>query len=172
MIFNPKILNNIVKKYGQTKSNLLAILIDIQTEYKWLPPEALKMIAEQLELPLIDVYSVASFYHAFSLTPRGKHIVTVCQGTACHVRGAPIILDRVQGKLGIKPGCTTKDDRFTLETVNCLGACALAPIVVVDGQYHGQTSIKKVDTILAQYQKAEKKVKLKKKSISKIKKKK
>ena len=161
-MFNPKNINKIIKKHGCEKSNLLAILIDVQSEYNWLPPESLRIIAEQLAVPLIDIYSVASFYHAFSLTPRGKHIVTVCQGTACHVRGAPIILDRVQAKLGIKPGCTSKDNRFTLETVNCLGACALAPIMVIDGQYHGQTSIKKVDSILAKYQKKPKKSNIKK----------
>jgi NADH:ubiquinone oxidoreductase subunit E len=153
MKFSPKLVARIIKKYNCEKTNLLAILSDIQSEYNWLPPEALNLVSVKLCVPLIDVYSVASFYHAFSLTPRGKHIVTVCQGTACHVRGAPIVLSRVQERLGVEPGCTTEDEQFTLETVNCLGACALAPIVVVDGHYYGQSTSQKVDSIFAQFKK-------------------
>lgn len=153
MKFNSREVSKIIKRYQAKKSELLAILTDIQAKYNWLPPDSIKLVSEKLCVPLIDVYGVASFYHAFSLTPRGKHIVTVCSGTACHVRGAPIILDRVQDKLGILPGCTTRDDQFTLETVNCLGACALAPIVVVDGHYHGQSTIQKIDSVLTKYKK-------------------
>lgn len=166
MKFNSREVTKIIKKYQAKKSDLLAILTDIQTKYNWLPPDAIQLVSGKLCVPIIDVYGVASFYHAFSLTPRGKHIVTVCSGTACHVRGAPIILGRVQNQLGISPGCTTKDDQFTLETVNCLGACALAPIVVVDGHYHGQSTIRKVDAVLAKYKK-KKKRKLTKKSRKK-----
>jgi NADH-quinone oxidoreductase subunit E len=163
MKYNPQVVQKILKKYSNEKSSLLAILTDIQTKYNWLPPEALKLVAEKLHVPLIDIYGVASFYHAFSLTPRGKHIVTVCQGTACHVRGAPTVLNRITDRLKVSPGCTTKDDQFTLETVNCLGACALAPIVVVDGSYHGQATTQKVDALIAQYgtKKATKKAKKK-----------
>ena len=156
MKFNSREVSKIIKTYQAKKSDLLAILTDIQTKYNWLPPDAIQLVSEELCVPMIDVYGVASFYHAFSLTPRGKHIVTVCSGTACHVRGAQIILGRVQNQLGISPGCTTKDDQFTLETVNCLGACALAPIVVVDGHYHGQSTIRKVDAVLAKYKKKKK----------------
>jgi NADH-quinone oxidoreductase subunit E len=156
MKFNSREVSKIIKRYQAKKSDLLAILTDIQTKYNWLPPDAIQLVSEELCVPIIDVYGVASFYHAFSLTPRGKHIVTVCSGTACHVRGAPIILGRVQNQLGISPGCTTKDDQFTLETVNCLGACALAPIVVVDGHYSGQSTIRKVDAVLAKYKKKKK----------------
>ncbi len=166
MKFNSREVSKIIKRYQAKKSDLLAILTDIQTKYNWLPPDAIQLVSEELCVPIIDVYGVASFYHAFSLTPRGKHIVTVCSGTACHVRGAQIILGRVQNELGISPGCTTKDDQFTLETVNCLGACALAPIVVVDGHYHGQSTIRKVDAVLAKYKKKKKK-KLTKKSRKK-----
>ena len=166
MKFNPREVSKIIKGYQAKKSDLLAILTDIQTKYNWLPPDAIQLVSEELCIPMIDVYGVASFYHAFSLTPRGKHIVTVCSGTACHVRGAQIILGRAQNQLGISPGCTTKDDQFTLETVNCLGACALAPIVVVDGHYHGQSTIRKVDAVLAKYKKKKKK-KLTKKSRKK-----
>lgn len=148
--------SKITEKYREKKSALLAVLQDIQTEYNWLPPDALRLISKELCVPLIDVYSVATFYRAFSLNPRGKHLCTVCLGTACHVRGAPIVLDRLQDKLGITPGCTTKNNQFTLETVNCLGACALAPIVVVDGKYHGQTTVQKVDAILAKFRKKRK----------------
>lgn len=151
MKYNPQVIKRILKKYDNEKSSLLAILTDIQTKYNWLPPDAMKLVAEKLHVPLIDIYGVASFYHAFSLTPRGKHIVTVCQGTACHVRGAPTVLNRIEDRLMVSPGCTTRDDQFTLETVNCLGACALAPIVVVDGNYHGQTTTQKVDALFAKY---------------------
>lgn len=164
MKYNPRVVNTIIKKYDNEKSKLLAILTDIQEKYNWLPPDALKFVADKLNVPLIDVYGVASFYHAFSLTPRGKHIVTVCQGTACHVRGAPTVLNRIQEILTVSPGCTTKDDQFTLETVNCLGACALAPIVVVDGNYHGQATTQKADAIIAKYRKKKTVKKSKKKS--------
>jgi NADH-quinone oxidoreductase subunit E len=168
MKFDPKFIEKIINHYKSDKTNLLAILADIQGEYNWLPPQALKLVAEKLHVPMIDVYGVASFYHAFSLAPRGKHIVTVCQGTACHVRGAPILLDRVKNKLGIEPGCTTKDDQFTLETVNCLGACALAPIVVIDGNYHGKATAKKADAIIDNYSKTKlKKTKEKKRKNAK-----
>jgi len=150
MDIKTKAVHEILQKYKNRRSALLAVLQDIQEKYNWLPESALRMVADELCVPLIDIYSVATFYRAFSLTPRGKHLCTVCLGTACHVRGAPTVLDRVQEKLGIDPGCTTKDKQFTLETVNCLGACALAPIVVIDGKYHGQTTIQKVNSIFSE----------------------
>lgn len=103
---------------------------------------------------MVQVYGVATFFKAFSLKPRGKHIVNVCLGTACHVRGAPSVLDEVSRQLGVEPGDTTEDMKFTLETVNCLGACALGPILVVDGEYHGQTGPGKVKKVLNKYRKA------------------
>jgi NADH-quinone oxidoreductase subunit E len=106
-----------------------------------------------MQVPLSSIYSIATFYAAFSLKPRGKHLCTVCMGTACHVRGAPAVLNRLEERLKIKTGGTTEDDQFTLKTVNCLGACALAPIVVVDDEYHGQTSVNKVDKLIKQYEK-------------------
>jgi NADH-quinone oxidoreductase subunit E len=142
----------IIEKYKGEKSALIAVLQDIQGKYMWLPPEALKMVSERLSVPMTDIYSVATFYRAFSLVPRGKHIVTVCLGTACHVRGAQAVLDRLEERLEVKPGCTTVGGTFTLESVNCLGACALAPIVVVDGKYLGQTTVQKADKIIDQYQ--------------------
>ena len=138
----------LVSKYGGNRYSLVSILQDIQTEYRYLPEDALRVVAKQLDLQLIQIYGVATFFKAFSLKPRGEHIVSVCLGTACHVRGAPAMLDEVKRKLGIEPGETTEDMRFTLETVNCLGACALGPIVVVDGNYHGQMSPRKVRKVL------------------------
>jgi NADH-quinone oxidoreductase E subunit len=162
MKINTKGLSKIVDKYHAEKASLIAVLQDVQEEYHWLPPEALEFIADRLNVPLIDVYSVVTFYRAFSLSPRGEHVLTVCLGTACHVRGAPLVQDRLKNLLKIDPGCTTPDGRFTLENVNCLGACALAPIVVVDGKYHGQTTVKKVDQILETYKKKKTKKKSKK----------
>ena len=163
---NTKEVIRITDKYHNEKSSLISVLQDVQEKYNWLPPEALRMISERLCIPLIDVYSVATFYRAFSLTPRGKHVVTVCLGTACHVRGAPTVLDRVKNKLKIEPGCTTPDENFTLESVNCLGACALAPIVVVDGKYYGQSTVQKVDQIIGQYKKQKRKRKVTQKKSS------
>lgn len=164
MNINTKDISTIITKHQRRKSAMLAVLQDIQAKYNWLPAKALEQVAAELGVPLIDVYSVATFYRAFSLTPRGKHICTVCLGTACHVRGAPMVLDRIQQELKIKPGQTTPDNKFTLETVNCLGACALAPIVVIDGHYHGQSTAHKISSILAPYQKKKPGVSTRKKS--------
>jgi len=138
----------IVSKYGGSRDGLISILQDIQSEYHYLPEEALRAVAKQLALPLIQVYGVATFFKAFSLKPRGEYIVRVCLGTACHERRAPNLLDEVKRQLGLEPGETTKDMQFSLETVNCLGACALGPIMVVDGKYHGQMSPGKVKKII------------------------
>jgi NADH-quinone oxidoreductase subunit E len=134
-----------------TKRNgglLISTLEDIQAHYNYLPEEALREVSEQLAIPLRDIYGVATFYHLFSLTPKGKHIITVCVGTACHVRGGTRMVDIISRELGIQPGETTPDLEFTLETVNCLGACALGPIVVVDKEYHGNMNSSKVDAFL------------------------
>jgi len=125
----------IVEKHAGSRGGLIAILQDIQARYGYLPADALRAVAEKTGRPLVDIYGVATFYHAFSLEPRGKHVCSVCLGTACHVRGGPVIADEFQRVLGVEPGQTTGDREFTLETVNCLGACALGPIVVVDGHY-------------------------------------
>ncbi len=141
-------ISTVVKKYGGNRDSLVSILQGVQSEYHYLSEEALRMVANQLSLPLIQVYGVATFFKAFSLKPRGEHIVTVCLGTACHVRSAPSVLDEVKRQLGIEPGETSEDMSFTLETVNCLGTCALGPILVIDGKYHGQMSPGKVKNIL------------------------
>ena len=144
----------IVGKYGGNRDSVISILQDIQSEYHYLPEDALRAVANQLGLPLIRICGVATFFKAFSLKPRGEHIVSVCLGTACHVRGAPSVLNEVKRQLGVEPSQTTGDMRFSLETVNCLGACALGPIVVVDGKYHGQMGPGQVKKVLHTYKKA------------------
>ncbi|MBI4672572.1 MAG: NAD(P)H-dependent oxidoreductase subunit E [Chloroflexi bacterium] len=133
---------------GSEESYLVARLTEIQERYHYLPHNALVLLSEILNLPLSQIYAVATFYNAFSLKPRGAHLIRVCMGTACHVRGAPQICQRLESKLGIHAGETTRDRRVTLETVNCLGACALGPIAVVDNEYTGQMDIAKADRLL------------------------
>ncbi len=140
-----------IKKYSNKKKALISIMQDIQEEYNYLPQEALKIVSKTLGVPLIDIISVATFYRAFSLEPRGKHLITVCLGTACHVRGGPKILEEFERKLNIEAGETTKDGQFSLETVACLGCCAIGPVVVVDDNYHAQTTIRKVGSILKKH---------------------
>jgi len=147
-------VSSIVNRHGCNRDSLVSILQDVQAEYRYLPEDAIRAVAQQLNLPLIQVYGVATFFKAFSLVPRGEHVVNVCLGTACHVRGAPSVLDQVKRQLGLEPGTTSEDRQFTLETVNCLGACALGPIVVIDGQYNGQMSPGKVKKTLKKYSEA------------------
>lgn len=146
-----------ITKYNQKKSALIGILQEIQAEYNYLPKQALIIVSRQLDIPLIDIIGVATFYSAFSLEPKGDHIIKVCLGTACHVRGGAKILDNFQKKLGIGPEETTEDRQFSLDTVACLGCCAIGPVVVVDENYHAQTSIREVDSILNKYKKKENK---------------
>lgn len=152
-----KKIDTILLKYGYQHSRIIQILQDTQVLYNYLPKEALAYISRKLRMPLSKIYSIATFYSAFSLNPRGRHLCTVCMGTACHVRGAPRVLDRIAERLKIHSGQTTEDNMFTLETVNCLGACALAPIVVIDGRYHGQTTVNKIDRLLDTYYEEKKK---------------
>ncbi len=134
---------------------LIQIMQDINLEYRYLPEYSLKYVSERLEVPLSQVYHVATFYTAFSLTPRGEHVIKVCMGTACHTRGAPLILERFESILGIKPNETTEDQKFTLLTVGCLGCCALGPVVNVDNDYH-QMSLSKIDKMIDHYYKMSK----------------
>ena len=135
-------------RYDGDPGMLVSVLQDIQVEYNYLPKEALAQVSQGMDVPLTQVYSVASFFKAFSLKPRGKHLINVCLGTACHVRGAVRILEEIERQLGIRSGETTEDLKYTLETVNCVGACALGPIVVVDGEYSGQMKSSKVKPLL------------------------
>ena len=148
-------INDIINREAAGDGSLIAALEEIQGRYRYLPPEALILASERLGVPLSQAYSVATFYNAFSLKPKGKHCLHVCMGTACHVRGSSRVLDRLQTKLGVRPGGTTRDRLFTLETVNCLGACALGPIVVADGEYSGQMTTQKVDRLLKRVMKTE-----------------
>ena len=143
-----EVVEAIIHKYNSNHDSVISILQDIQAEYHYLPETVLRLVAKHLELPLIQVYGVATFFKAFSLKPRGEHLIKLCVGTACHVRGAQSVLDEVKRRLGIEAGETTGDMMFTLETVNCLGACALGPIMVVDDEYHGEMSPGKVRTII------------------------
>jgi len=150
---NGKNIDSLIEKYRGAKGCLIPLLQDIQSANNWLPEEALRTVSRELNIPLRDVYGVATFFKAFSLKPRGKHLVTACLGTACHVRGAPRVADELQRILGVKPGETTRDNLFTLETVNCLGACALGPIVVTDGTYHGQMTKSRLAAVIDEVRK-------------------
>ncbi|MFA4915831.1 MAG: NAD(P)H-dependent oxidoreductase subunit E [Syntrophales bacterium] len=140
-------IRKIVQKYGD-KSFLVPILQDMQKEWNYLPKDVLKTLSTVIDVPISRIYEVATFYKAFSLTPRGRHTLMLCRGTACHVRGTALLDGHIERNLGIKNGETSPDLEFTYETVNCLGACALGPILVVDGQYHGHMDISKVDKII------------------------
>ncbi|MFC2039323.1 NAD(P)H-dependent oxidoreductase subunit E [Chloroflexota bacterium] len=141
----------ILDKYEGKQGILIQVLLDIQGEFNWIPPEVMQRISERFGIPKSEIFRTASFYKALSLIPRGRHLVRVCLGTACHVRGGSRIVDRVGGILGIQEGETTEDDRFTMERVNCLGCCALGPVMMVDQDYHGNVSPAKVEEILERY---------------------
>jgi NADH-quinone oxidoreductase subunit E len=141
----------ILGKYQRDRGWLVSILQDVQAEYYYLPEEAIQEVSRGLEVPLSQVYSVATFFKAFSLKPRGRHLINVCLGTACHVRGAVRILEKIERELEIEQGETTPDLRFSLERVNCVGACALGPMVIVDGEFHGEMTTAKVDSLLDSY---------------------
>ncbi len=150
-------INNVdrmIENYENDGSQLIGILQDIQAEHNYLPFDALLQVSEKLKVPLSRLYSLATFFKAFSLKPRGKHIITVCQGTACHVRKSPRIVDEISRHLGISPGETTPDMSFTRETVNCLGTCALGPVAVLDGKYYGNLTTKKIGALLKEYGKS------------------
>ena len=144
-------VDQIVDQYGADQRALISLLLDIQDKFFYLPEEALQRVAEKVGVPPVQVYQVARFYKAFSLKPRGKHLVTVCMGTACHVRGGERIVDQIGRLLEVAVGDTTADEMFTLETVNCLGCCALGPVMVVDGTYYGKMTATKIEKILAKY---------------------
>ncbi|MCU0555842.1 MAG: NAD(P)H-dependent oxidoreductase subunit E [Desulfobacterales bacterium] len=138
----------IIQKYNSNKGFLVPILQDVQKEFNYLPREALNAVSTILDLPLSRIYELATFYKAFSLTPRGRHQLSLCMGTACHVRGASLLQESIERGLNIKAGETSGDLEFTFETVNCLGACALGPILVVDEEYQGQVTLSKTNKIL------------------------
>jgi NADH-quinone oxidoreductase subunit E len=130
------------------EQSLMAVLERVQARYRYLPEDVLILLSERMGVPLSQTYSVATFYNAFSLEPKGEHVISVCMGTACNVRGSRKVLERISERLGIEPGETTDDGQFTLETVNCLGACALGPIAVVDGDHYGQMTAARAEKLL------------------------
>lgn len=146
-----KQVDQIVSKYRADPSMLIQILLELQRGNRWLPAPALHRVSERLGVPLTQIYQIASFYKAFSLAPKGKHECVICVGTACHVRGAPRLLDRTQQVLGIEPDELTPDHSFSLETVNCLGCCALGPVLVMDGKYYGKVPVSRVEEIVKKY---------------------
>ncbi len=146
-----KAVCEIIERHGHQKASLIGILQDIQARMNYLPRKALAQVSRSLDIPLTDIYEVATFYKAFSLEPRGKHTIHVCLGTACHVRGGVRVLDYLENRLEVRSGGTTKDLAFTLESVNCLGACALGPMMVIDRKYYGKIDIHKIEPILEKY---------------------
>ena len=151
-VMNTDRIDQIIEEHGCEASSLIQVLLDVQSENQWLTREALDRISERLQVPLALIQHITTFYKAFSLVPKGRHQVHVCLGTACHVRGAPRILDTVQDLTGIKPGETDMDLKFSLETVNCLGCCALGPVIEIDGKTHGNVSTAQTEDVLKSYE--------------------
>jgi len=141
-------LPSIFSRYPQNPESLIAVLQDIQREYHYLPAEALEETAKALRVPLSKVFSVSTFYNAFSLIPRGDKLIRVCVGTTCHIRGAKLVRERLENELGIKAGETTPDQKYTLETVACVGACAMAPVVAVNERFHGGVNVSNARKLL------------------------
>jgi NADH-quinone oxidoreductase subunit E len=144
-------IDEIIDRYAGEKGALIQLLLDVQAELHWIPREAIERISGKLSIPVSQIYRVASFYKVMSLKPRGEHVVQVCLGTACHVRGGPRIMDKAKEVLGIEPGETTSNMRFSLERVNCLGCCALGPVMVVDGEYYGKMVPGRAEEVLKSY---------------------
>lgn len=146
-----KTVKDIIKKYDGDKTAMIAILQDVQEELRYLPKEALSLISKKMEVPLTRIYEIATFYNAFSLKPRGKYLVEVCAGTACHVQGAANLMDRLERDLGVDCGETTKDKMFTLEEVRCLGCCSLAPVVRIGAEVHPYLTQDEIPKIMRNY---------------------
>jgi NADH-quinone oxidoreductase subunit E len=145
-------IETLIDSYVTKKEQLISLLQDIQAEFNYIPQDVLIRISQKLDIPLSQVFSVATFFKAFSLKPRGRHVITICLGTACHVRGGQRLVDKMARTYNLKPGETSRDERLTLETANCLGCCALGPVVVVDGKYESQVNPDKLDKILKKYE--------------------
>lgn len=146
-------IDQIIEKFKNEKGTIIGLMQDIHGEYRYLPEEVLLRVSAELDIPMAKLYTLATFYKSFRLEPVGKHHVRVCIGTACHVNGATKIVETLERELGVKSGQTTEDNQFTLETVNCLGACALGPLMLVDGEYHGKIDQGKLKKLLNKYRK-------------------
>ncbi|MBN1883082.1 MAG: NADH-quinone oxidoreductase subunit NuoE [Deltaproteobacteria bacterium] len=151
MSYNPAFVENVINSFGSEKSRIIQMLQDIQSEYRYIPREAVAQLSETLDIPEPQIYHIATFYKAFSLEPRGRHEIKVCLGTACHIKGGKRIAEGFERSLNVKAGKTTSDKMFTLETVNCLGACALAPLVQVDEDNHGKMTMEKIERVINAY---------------------
>lgn len=147
-MIDEKQVDQIINRYDKSEESLLAILQDFQREFHYVPEEGMRRLSEVMEVPESKIYAMGTFYKALSLTPRGKHIVKVCTGTACHLKGAPQILETLERELKVKRNGTTEDGEYTVECVNCVGACAMAPVTVIDEEYHGETRSSKVMDVL------------------------
>jgi NADH-quinone oxidoreductase subunit E len=145
-------IDQIIEKHGGEASSLIQVLLEIQSENRWLPAEILERVGEKLQVPMARIRHIATFYKAFSMVPKGRHRVHVCMGTACHVRGSDRILDTLKDKIGILPGETDLDLKFSLETVNCLGCCALGPVMEINGRTHGKLSPANAAEVLKGYE--------------------
>jgi NADH-quinone oxidoreductase subunit E len=145
-------IDKIIDKYPSDPNLLIQVLLEIQSENRWLPKEALKKVSKKLKVPLNRIRHIVTFYKAFSVVPKGRHEIHVCTGTACHVRGAPRVLGAVQDVTGLKPGLTDQELKFSLDTVSCVGCCALGPVMVIDSEYHGKMSPAKAEKVLKNYE--------------------
>lgn len=148
---NEEEVEELIKDYPSEQRYILAMMQDLQKKYNYLPREGLEMVAEHVNTPVSKIYSMATFYKAFSLVPKGRYNIKVCDGTACHIKGSTVLIDQVYKYLGIKPGETTADGVFSLETVNCLGACAIAPVVMVNEQVHSKVTSSGIIEIIESY---------------------
>ena len=147
----PEKIEELIGRFDSDQKELIHIFHKIQAEFGYIPQEAITQISERLKISESEIYGVLTFYKSFSLEPRGEYLITVCMGTACHVRGGVLIVEEMERKLGIDVGHTTPNKKFTLEAVNCLGCCAIGPVVVVNGKYYSQVSMNKIDSILKEY---------------------
>ncbi len=145
-------IEQIIDSHGGEASALIQILLDIQNEFHWLPPEAMERVAERLGVPVARIRHTATFYKAFSLVPKGRHEISVCMGTACHVRGAPRVLEVIENVTGLQPGETDSDLKFSLDTVNCLGCCALGPVMEIDEEHLGKLAPTMAADLLKKYE--------------------
>jgi NADH:ubiquinone oxidoreductase subunit E len=148
-------IERILHNFREENGNIISILQDIQDHYNFLPAYVLNLVSRELKIPLSKIYSVATFYTQFSFNEKGKHIITVCDGTACHVKGGPLLADYIITQLGIQPGETTEDGLFSLEVVSCVGACALSPVALVDDKVHGSLTVQKLNKLLKKIKKEE-----------------
>lgn len=144
-------VDTIIKQYKGKESAVLAILQDIQSKKRYLPKEILEEVSQKMQIPVTHIFRLATFYNALSIKPRGRHKIDVCLGTACHVRGGNKIIDRMKRDLGIPVGETTKDKRFTLESVRCVGCCSLGPVAVIDGEVYGRLTQDKIPALLKEF---------------------